>query len=160
MKGLVLSVLFAGLVALGCSQDRESAIFSGPVEPEIWLSGLGPCEPNTERVPGSTGLADLWNPQKGARDRLSIVAGQGRISFTHMGVTLNCCLDSVSIALKCSGNLLCVIETEHVSQPCRCECDYTVAGKILGLSSGPYTVEVRNIVEPWRVLCSTRITVN
>jgi len=161
MKGLILSAMCLCLVALSCNQDRERTIPSEPVEPAIRLTGLGPCEPNTERrEPVSTRLADLFHPQKGSLDRLKIVVGQGRISFTHMGATMNCCLDSVSLALERDGNLLRVIETEHTSRPCRCECDYIVNGNIFGLpSSDQYTIEVRNIAAPWRILCSTRVSV-
>jgi len=160
MKGIVVSVAFLCLGALYCSQ--EGAILSEPEEPAVRLTRLRPCEPNTEcYVPVSTWLADLFHPQKGSLDRLKIEIEQGKISFTHICATMNCCLDGVSLAPEWNGSFPRVIDTEHTSRPCPCECDYTIDGKITGvLVFDQYTIEVRNIAAPWRILCSARVSAN
>ncbi|MEA1996730.1 MAG: hypothetical protein U9N45_03795, partial [Gemmatimonadota bacterium] len=73
-----------------------------------------------------------------------------------------CCMDSLTLSLDSAASepgVIRIVETEHVAEPCRCICDYTVYGRITGFAPGSYRVEVVSAHEPEDVLCSEVITV-
>ena len=157
MKNLVLTGIFLSLIAVSCSGDKT--IISETHEPVLRLTGVGPCEPNTIRQTSPTRLMDVFSPKFGSLDRLEVVIQQNRASFTHRGATMNCCMDSLGLALKREGNLFRVMETEHTAHKCDCLCGYTVYGEILGLPSGACTIEVWNTAAAERVLCAARVII-
>ncbi len=157
MKNLIPAVILLGLIIVSCGGDN--ILISERQEPVLRLTGVGSCEPNTTRRPVSTSLKDVFSPELGSQDRLKLEVQQGRVSFSHWGATLNCCMDSLLLALKREGYRLCVMETEHAASRCDCECDYIVYGEIVGLSPGTCTIEIRNTAAPESVLCAVRVTV-
>ncbi len=69
-------------------------------------------------------------------------------------------MESISVRLEMvTENHIRIIETEYTANPCRCICDYTVFGEIIGLSAGTYTVEVVSAADQKTVLCSSMINV-
>ena len=157
MKNLVPTGIFLSFIAVSCSGDKT--ILSETHEPVLRLTGVGPCEPNTTRRPVSTSLNDVFSPELGSQDRLKVEVQQGRVSFSHWGATLNCCMDSLRLVLKREKYRFCVMETEHTTRKCDCECDYIVYGEIVGLSPGTCTIEIRNTAAPESVLCAVRVIV-
>jgi len=162
MKILIPAGIFIGLIIVSCRGDSillSEAGLSEIRQPVLRLSGVDPCEPKTTRETGSISLMDVFSREFGSLDRLKVRIQHGRVSFIHQGATLNCCMDSLGLALKREGNLFLVMETEHTVRKCECLCDYTVYGEILGLLPGACTIEVRNSAAPEHTLCAARVII-
>ena len=157
MKSLIPAAILSGLIAVSCGGDN--ILRSERHEPVLRLTGVGSCEPNTTRRPVSTSLNDVFSPELGSQDRLKVEVQQGRVSFSHWGATLNCCMDSLRLALKREGYRFRVMETEHTARRCDCECDYIVYGEIAGLSPGTCTIEILNTAAPESVLCAILVVI-
>lgn len=74
-------------------------------------------------------------------DEIVYTTQAGTLNVVHQNATYNCCLEDVAIALDAAGNELNLVETENVTNPCRCLCCFDAETVITGIDPGTYTVE-------------------
>jgi hypothetical protein len=74
-------------------------------------------------------------------DEIELTAEPGTLHVLHRNALYNCCLDEITISVSLEGALLRLTEEEVLTDPCFCVCCYDVAGTVIDLLPGSYTVE-------------------
>ena len=149
---VLVALVLGGIVFAGC--ENNSSIINpssnGGENAAVRLSALGDCE-----NPRGTTLAD-----SSRNDQLVATVEDGKVSFIHSGALFNCCMDSVSLGMETSGNVVRIVETENTGQPCKCICEYMVYGEILNLEPGTYTLEICHSMDSDEIICSVEVSIN
>jgi hypothetical protein len=76
-------------------------------------------------------------------DQVSAEVEGSNLILHHDAATYNCCPDSFSYSVTITANVLYVVETEILSNPCACECCYNLSTMIEDLPPGDLSVVFR-----------------
>jgi hypothetical protein len=147
---ITVSLLFTLLILIACGKENRNANpFLPDSEAKVLLSGIGACEKSS---PASLAAS--------RKDKLLAVSENGKVSFTHSYAVFNCCMDSISLEIEVRDQVVRVVEKEHCSVPCFCDCEYTIYGEILDLEPGNYILEICSGADVKVVYCSVPIRVD
>ena len=149
---VLITLVLGGIVFAGCENNSSiiNPSFNAGENATVRLSALGGCEnPQSKTLAGSD-----------RNDQLLATVEDGKVSFIHSGALFNCCMDSVSLGMETSGNVVRIVETENTGQPCKCICEYMVYGEILNLEPGTYTLEICPSMDSDEIFCSVELSVN
>ncbi len=142
------TMLLGGLLFLACKDSVTHLPLDTGSQASVALSGMSGCRGE---------VMDLASASR--EDELAVTLQGGQVRFIHRGAVFNCCLDSVSLELRKYEDVLRVVETAHVNQPCRCQCTFELQGEIADLESGEYWLEVASRAEGNCAFCRVRISV-
>ena len=101
--------------------------------PSIITYSVEPCDQRWgATAPQSPAALDL---------RFSVEVDGGYINFKDM-INANCCLDKIELTMTLNGSLIKILETEYLTIPCFCECDFPTAATLGPFDNGTYALEV------------------
>ncbi|KPL25446.1 MAG: hypothetical protein AMJ75_00955 [Phycisphaerae bacterium SM1_79] len=65
-------------------------------------------------------------------------------SYIHFDgmVPANCCPDEIELKMTVDGSLITIYEIEHLTDPCRCACDFPATAKLGPFDDGTYVFQV------------------
>ena len=75
-------------------------------------------------------------------DQFSITVDDSSFVLRHDGALCNCCTDSVSFEPSVEGQVIQLVEVQHVTTACTCLCCFSVSTEVTGLAPGTYQVEL------------------
>ena len=101
------------------------------IEPGITYQ-IEPC--NLEGSQSGPGL-------EGEELRFSVTVQGNYVYFEDM-TKANCCPDELELQMTVDDNLIIIFETEYLSMPCDCICDFPVTATLGLFAPGTYTLEV------------------
>jgi len=104
---------------------------AGSTQPGISYA-VEPCDP-TGGTPGEP-------PQPGQASFAVRVDGP-YVLFQDM-IGANCCADKISLTMTVRDGLIRVLETEHLTTPCFCVCDFPASAVLGPFDPGTYVLEV------------------
>jgi len=73
--------------------------------------------------------------------RFSVEVAGSYIDFRDI-INANCCLEKIELTMTLNGSLIKILETEYLTTPCFCLCDYPTDAKLGPFDDGTYTLEV------------------
>ena len=73
--------------------------------------------------------------------RFSVDVDGSYINFKDM-INANCCLDKIELTMTLNGSLIKILETEYLTTPCFCLCDYPTTATLGPFDYGTYMLEV------------------
>jgi hypothetical protein len=57
-------------------------------------------------------------------------------------INANCCLDKIELTMTLEDNIIKILETEYLTTPCFCLCDYPTDARLGPFDNGTYALEV------------------
>jgi len=73
--------------------------------------------------------------------RFSVEVDGSYINFKDM-INANCCLDKIELTMTLNGSLIKILETEYLTTPCFCLCDFPTTARLGPFDEGTYALEV------------------
>ena len=122
------SVDFEDYAIFACDPCSGSAAAG----PEI-IYQIGDCDP---------GATQMLLANGDGNDLRFSVSVQGQYILFEDMMRANCCPDELMVQMTVENDLITIQEIEHLTNPCRCICDYPVTATLGPFSPGTYTLEV------------------
>ncbi|MBN2137393.1 MAG: hypothetical protein JW720_06280 [Sedimentisphaerales bacterium] len=122
-----------------------------PGSPQIISYTVLPCPPTSP-------LETLTAPASELRFKVEV---QGPyISFSDE-ISANCCLDRITLEMTLIGSNIKILETEHVTTPCFCICDWPTTAQLGPFEEGTYSLEVyqRTNEEEEQLIGTTQVSI-
>ncbi|MHC4500638.1 MAG: hypothetical protein ACYS21_16185, partial [Planctomycetota bacterium] len=132
---------------------EDFSIFAGE-----W-PGMSLAEPGMTYQIGDCSLQALEPSTAGLSEQTRFTATvEGQYIHFEDTMVANCCPEELGLEMTVEGELVTIYETELITSPCRCICDYPVSATLGPFAPGTYTLEV---YEDWGgFIGSTTVTIN
>jgi hypothetical protein len=120
----------------------DYAIFTDNFEAAIPLGinwNVQPCNQGASQA-----MAEIENMANSESLRFSVTV-QGHYIYFEDVIIANCCMDEIELQMTIDGDQIEIREIEHVSNPCRCICNYPTTATLGPFAPGQYLLEVIDI---------------